>query len=127
MLAQVQMIALELKTLRNEKGRICSVPQPLRLRIVALAHKYSLKEVASACALHYTTVFKWPEYLNRVPVPLQPKIVSPLSQFTVTQLPPPSRSSSGVVTLMRADGVTLTLPADSVLAEKAVALFLEGC
>ena len=127
MLAQVEKIALELKMLRKGKIRIFSVPRSLRLKIVALAREHDLREVASACTLHYTTVLKWPEYLNRDPVAREPKIVSPLPSFTVTQLPPPILPPNAVVTLVRADGVTLSLPADSLLAEKAVALFLEGC
>jgi type IV secretory pathway TraG/TraD family ATPase VirD4 len=127
MLSETQKIAAEVKSLRGDKTQF-HAPKNLRLKIVALTKDQKLSVVSDAVGVSGKTIYKWPEYQQQR---LQKKSTKKFSEkksgkrpeFTVTQITskPPAEE---YVTLKRADGIVLSVPAHSPLCEKMIASFL---
>ena len=127
MLSETQKIAAEVKSLRGDKVRV-RVPKNLRLKIVTMTSTQRLSAVSEAVGVCSKTIYKWPEYQNKVALKFgnkESKAKAPVKkpEFTVTQIT--SRpSAQECVTLKRADGIVLSVPAHSPLCEKIIASFL---
>ena len=127
MLSETQRIAAEVKLLRGGKLRF-QVPKNLRLKIVALTANQKLSAVSDAVGVCDKTIYKWPEYRDRLNLKhskKESKVKAPVENpsFTVTQIT--SRPvAQEYVTLKRADGIVLQVPLNSALCEKIIASFL---
>ena len=127
MLSETQKIAAEVKLLRGEKVRF-RVPRNLRLKIVAMTATQKLSAVSDAVGVCHKTIYQWQEYRDKVTLKnrneeSKAKAPAKSPEFTVTQIT--SRpSAQECVTLKRADGIVLSVPANSTLCEKIIASFL---
>ena len=123
MLSETQKIAAEVKALRGNKARF-HVPKDLRLKIAALTATKTLSAVSDAVGVSGKTIHHWTEYQEQRDHKKEAngiKVDAPFKtpDFTVTRITskPPVQE---YVTLKRADGMVLSVPANSPLGEKII-------